>query len=56
MSQNGDGKQADMTAGDWDAPERLSPEDDTDALILSSTASKARSTSCSCWRAARKSI
>ncbi|MGO9545394.1 MAG: segregation and condensation protein A [Rhodomicrobium sp.] len=23
-----------MTAGDWDAPERLSPEDDTDALIL----------------------
>ncbi len=34
MSQNGDGKQADMTAGDWDAPERLSPEDDTDALIL----------------------
>ncbi len=34
MSQDGDGKEADMTAGDWDAPERLQPGDDEDALIL----------------------
>lgn len=34
MSQDGDGKQADMTVGDWDAPERLPSEGDEDALIL----------------------
>jgi len=34
VSQDGDGKQADMTAGDWDAPERLPAGDDDDALIL----------------------
>ncbi len=34
MSQDWDGKEADMTAGDWDAPERLQPGDDEDALIL----------------------
>lgn len=36
MSQDGNGKEAaaGMAASDWDAPERLTPEDDEDALIL----------------------
>lgn len=34
MSQDGDGRQADIASGDWDAPERLPVEDDEDILVL----------------------